>query len=107
MRSLRVGPVEILSPSSFDPDRMSKAVEVRLRGRAIDLSSGARLLLEALAGTPTRVFTLQECARATYCGLGDGRQVKRYADELRRALSVEGDELVEEVVGVGYRLKPE
>jgi DNA-binding response OmpR family regulator len=93
---LRVGDLEV-DPSSR---------EVRLRGRLIVLSQKEFALLRALAAEPTRVFTKAELLRDVwgFRSLGTTRTLDSHACRLRQKLAVDGDRLVVNVWGVGYRL---
>jgi DNA-binding response OmpR family regulator len=93
---LRVGPLEIDPPSR----------EVTLRGRRLALSQKEFALLRALASEPTRVFTKEELLRDVwgFRSLGSTRTLDSHACRLRQKLSVEGDRLLVNVWGVGYRL---
>jgi DNA-binding response OmpR family regulator len=93
---LRVGDLEI-DPASR---------EVLLRGRPIALSQKEFALLRALAAEPTRVFTKSELLRDVwgFRSLGTTRTLDSHACRLRQKLGVDGDRLVINVWGVGYRL---
>jgi DNA-binding response OmpR family regulator len=93
---LRVGELEV-DPSSR---------EVRLRGRRIELSQKEFALLRALAAEPTRVFTKAELLRDVwgFRSLGTTRTLDSHACRLRQKLAADGDRLVVNVWGVGYRL---
>ncbi|MEI7559745.1 MAG: response regulator transcription factor [Actinomycetes bacterium] len=93
---LRIGPLELDPPSR----------EVTLRGRRMALSQKEYALLRALASEPTRVFTKEELLRDVwgFRSLGSTRTLDSHACRLRQKLSVEGDHLVVNVWGVGYRL---
>jgi DNA-binding response OmpR family regulator len=93
---LRVGDLEV-DPSSR---------EVRLRGRLVGLSQKEFALLRALAAEPTRVFTKAELLRDVwgFRSLGTTRTLDSHACRLRQKLAVDGDRLVVNVWGVGYRL---
>ncbi|MCX6394417.1 MAG: response regulator transcription factor [Solirubrobacterales bacterium] len=93
---IRVGPLEIDPPSR----------DVTLRGRKMALSQKEYALLRALSTEPTRVFTKEELLRDVwgFRSLGSTRTLDSHACRLRQKLSVEGDHLVVNVWGVGYRL---
>jgi DNA-binding response OmpR family regulator len=93
---VRIGPLEIDPPTR----------EVKLRGRKIPLSQKEYALLKAIAVEPTRVFTKEELLRDVwgFRSLGSTRTLDSHACRLRQKLSVEGDRLVVNVWGVGYRL---
>ena len=93
---MRIGPLEVDPP----------AREVTLRGRRMSLSQKEYALLRALASNPTRVFTKEELLREVwgFRSLGSTRTLDSHACRLRQKLSVEGDRLVVNVWGVGYRL---
>jgi DNA-binding response OmpR family regulator len=93
---LRVGELEV-DPASRD---------VRLRGERIVLSQKEFALLLALAAEPTRVFTKAELLRDVwgFRSLGTTRTLDSHACRLRHKLGGQGDHLVVNVWGVGYRL---
>jgi DNA-binding response OmpR family regulator len=93
---VRIGPLEIDPPTR----------EVKLRGRKIPLSQKEYALLKAISAEPTRVFTKEELLRDVwgFRSLGSTRTLDSHACRLRQKLSVEGDRLVVNVWGVGYRL---
>ena len=93
---MRIGPLEVDPPSR----------EVTLRGRRVSLSAKEYALLRALASDPTRVFTKEELLRDVwgFRSLGSTRTLDSHACRLRQKLSLEGDRLVVNVWGVGYRL---
>lgn len=94
---LRVGPLH-LDPISRD---------VRLGDQPLDLSQKEFLLLQVLAGDPTRVFSKEELLRSVWgmrSGGGRTRTLDSHACRLRRKLSVGGGRFVINVWGVGYRL---
>jgi DNA-binding response OmpR family regulator len=93
---LRVGELEV-DPASR---------EVRLRGERLSLSQKEFALLLALAAEPTRVFTKAELLRDVwgFRSLGTTRTLDSHACRLRRKLGVQGDRLLVNVWGVGYRL---
>ena len=92
----RIGPLEIDPPSR----------EVLLRGSRVELSQKEFALLRALSSEPTRVFTKEELLRDVwgFRSLGSTRTLDSHACRLRQKLGVEGDRLVINVWGVGYRL---
>ena len=93
---LRIGPLEI--------DPLGR--DVTLRGAKVELSQKEFALLRALASEPTRVFTKEELLRDVwgFRSLGSTRTLDSHACRLRQKLAVEGDRLVINVWGVGYRL---
>ena len=93
---MRIGPLELDPPTR----------EVTLRGRRMALSQKEYALLRALASEPTRVFTKEELLRDVwgFRSRGSTRTLDSHACRLRQKLSVEGDRLVVNVWGVGYRL---
>ena len=96
-RVLRAGPVVIDVRSH----------EVRVSGRAVELSDKEYRLLITLAGDPTRVFTREELLRAVwgFDTFARTRTLDSHASRLRRKLRGDGDEkLVVNVWGVGLRL---
>jgi DNA-binding response OmpR family regulator len=99
-RSLR-GVVRV-GELSLDP--MTRAV--RLAGERIHLSAKEFSLLQALASSPTRVFTKAELLRDVwgYASLGTSRTVDAHACRLRKKLASSGRPWIVNVRGVGYRL---
>ncbi len=93
---IRAGDLEIDVPSR----------EVVLRGRRIELSQKEFSLLRALAAQPTRVWTKEELLRNVwgFKAMGSTRTLDSHACRLRQKLAVDGDRLVINVWGVGYRL---
>lgn len=93
---LRVGELEV--------DPLSR--EARLRGRVVELSQKEFALLRTLAVEPTRVFTKEELLRQVwgYRAMGSTRTLDSHACRLRAKLGRDGDRLVVNVWGVGYRL---
>ena len=93
---LRVGPLRV--------DALSRTVT--LHGQRLELSSREFMLLRALAGEPTRVFTKPELLRSIWGhdALGTSRTLDSHACRLRHKLRARGDQLVINVWGVGYRL---
>jgi DNA-binding response OmpR family regulator len=93
---LRVGEL-MIDPSSR---------EVTVRGTRIELSAKEFALLRTLAAEPTRVFTKDELLRGVWGFRSQGatRTLDSHACRLRKKLSVNGDQFVMNVWGVGYRL---
>ena len=93
---LRVGGLEVDPPSR----------EVTLAGQRVELSQKEFALLRTLASEPTRVFTKEELLRTVwgYRAIGSTRTLDSPACRLRRKLGADGDRLVVNVWGVGYRL---
>jgi DNA-binding response OmpR family regulator len=93
---LRVGELTI-DPSSR---------EVSVRGTRVELSAKEFALLRTLATEPTRVFTKDELLRGVWGFRSQGatRTLDSHACRLRKKLSVNGDQFVMNVWGVGYRL---
>jgi DNA-binding response OmpR family regulator len=93
---VRVGDLEV--------DATSR--EVLLRGRRIELSQKEFALLRTLASAPTKVWTKQELLRTVwgFRSVGATRTLDSHACRLRQKLGVDGDRLVVNVWGVGYRL---
>ncbi|MEA2125357.1 MAG: two-component system, OmpR family, response regulator [Solirubrobacteraceae bacterium] len=93
---VRVGALEVDPPTR----------DVRVGGRAVDLSAKEFSLLRTLAGDPTRVFTKDELLREVwgFASMGSTRTLDSHACRLRRKLGVTGDRFVVNVWGVGYRL---
>ncbi len=93
---LRVGELEIDPPSR----------EVWLRGERLDLTEKEFALLRALAVDPTRVLTKDELLRDVwgFRSRGVTRTLDSHACRLRAKLGTQGDRLVINVWGVGYRL---
>ena len=80
--------------------------ETTVAGRDVVLTPTEWQLLEALAGTPGRVFSRREL-RQRLAGPpadGDERAIDSHVKNLRHKLGAEHALLVETVVGFGYRL---
>jgi DNA-binding response OmpR family regulator len=93
---LRAGTLE-LDPTSC---------QVLLNGRPLSLSHTEFTLLRTLASDPARVFTKDELLRDVW-GYGNRtttRTLDSHACRLRQKLARDGDRLVVNVWGVGYRL---
>jgi DNA-binding response OmpR family regulator len=82
------------------------ARQVRVRGEPVHLSKKEFALVRVLASEPTRVFTREELLRSVwgFRTLGATRTLDSHACRLRRKLNAQGDKLVINVWGVGYRL---
>ena len=93
---LRVGEL-LIDPSSR---------EVSVRDARVELSAKEFALLRTLASEPTRVFTKDELLRGVwgFRSQGQTRTLDSHACRLRKKLSVNGDQFVMNVWGVGYRL---
>ena len=93
---LRVGEL-MIDPSSR---------EVSVRDARVELSAKEFALLRTLASEPTRVFTKDELLRGVwgFRSQGQTRTLDSHACRLRKKLSVNGDQFVMNVWGVGYRL---
>jgi DNA-binding response OmpR family regulator len=93
---LRVGTLEI------DPVARVAAV----RGRRLTLAAKEFALLRTLASAPTRVFTKEELLREVwgFRSFGSTRTLDSHACRLRQKLRIQGDQLLVNVWGVGYRL---
>jgi DNA-binding response OmpR family regulator len=93
---LRVGPLEL--------DPLGR--QVWLRKQSIPLSKKEFALLRTLAGEPTRVFTREELLRGVwgYRDVSATRTLDSHASRLRKKLRSQGDPLLINVWGVGYRL---
>ncbi len=80
--------------------------EVRLRGRRVELSQKEFSLLRALSAEPGRVFSKEELLRTVwgFRSMGATRTLDSHACRLRQKLGRDGDRLVVNVWGVGYRL---
>jgi DNA-binding response OmpR family regulator len=93
---LRVGEL-MIDPSSR---------EVTVRGTRVELSAKEFALLRTLAAEPTRVFTKDELLRGVwgFRSMGTTRTLDSHACRLRKKLSVNGDQFVMNIWGVGYRL---
>ena len=79
---------------------------VRVGDRPVELSNKEFLLLKALAGDPTRVYSKEELLRDVwdYRSLGRTRTLDSHASRLRRKLDPEHGRYVVNSWGVGYRL---
>ena len=80
--------------------------EVTVDGAPVDLTATEWGLLAALASVPGRVFSRYELVNRVrgYEFAGYERTIDSHVKNLRRKLDPHGAELVETVVGVGYRL---
>ena len=96
---LRVGELEV------DPVARSTT----LRGRRVELAAKEFALLRTLASAPTRVFTKDELLRDVWGFQAQGytRTLDSHACRLRQKLRSQGDRLIVNVWGVGYRLVDE
>jgi len=79
---------------------------VKVKDRAIELSSKEFALLGALAVEPTRVYSKEELLRDVwgYRSLGHTRTLEAHASRLRRKLDPDEGRFVVNCWGVGYRL---
>lgn len=82
------------------------AHEVRLHGELVELSGKEFALLSVLVAEPTRVFTRQELLRTVwgFQSFVPTRTLDSHASRLRKKLTAQGDRLITNVWGVGYRL---
>jgi DNA-binding response OmpR family regulator len=89
---------------NFELDPIAR--QVRIRGKAVHLSKKEFALVRVLASEPTRVFTREELLRSVwgYRTIGASRTIDSHACRLRSKLRAQGDKLVINVWGVGYRL---
>jgi DNA-binding response OmpR family regulator len=80
--------------------------EVRLDGAAVELTPTEWGLLLALAGTAGRVFSRYELVNRVrgYEFAGYERTIDSHVKNLRHKLGPDGAQVVETVLGVGYRL---
>ena len=80
-----------------------------LDGQELSLSPGEWALLVALASAPGRVFSRQELVERIHGYTFDGyeRAIDSHVKNLRHKLGPQGRDLVETVVGFGYRLECE
>jgi two-component system alkaline phosphatase synthesis response regulator PhoP len=80
--------------------------EVVLDGERLDLTPTEWGLLRALAGTPGRVFSRYELVNRVrgYEFAGYERTIDSHVKNLRHKLGAEAAQIVETVLGVGYRL---
>lgn len=80
--------------------------EARLDGQLLDLTPSEWGILVALAATPGRVSTRAELVNRVrgYEFAGYERTIDSHVKNLRRKLAGHGTEIVETVLGVGYRL---
>lgn len=80
--------------------------EVSLDGAPLDLTPTEWGLLTALAGVPGRVFSRYELVNRVrgYEFAGYERTIDSHVKNLRRKLGTDSAEIVETVLGVGYRL---
>jgi DNA-binding response OmpR family regulator len=80
--------------------------EVRLDGAVVELTPTEWGLLAALAAVPGRVFSRYELVNRVrgYEFAGYERTIDSHVKNLRRKLGDAAGEIVETVLGVGYRL---
>ncbi len=80
--------------------------EASLDGQPLDLTPTEWGLLTALAATPGRVFSRYELVNRVrgYEFAGYERTIDSHVKNLRRKLGAEGADIVDTVLGVGYRL---
>lgn len=83
-----------------------KRHEARLSGRPLDLTPTEWGLLTALASAPGRVFSRYELVNRVrgYEFAGYERTIDSHVKNLRRKLGQDGGDVVETVLGVGYKL---
>jgi DNA-binding response OmpR family regulator len=95
-RRVRIGDLEL--------DTVAR--QVWLRGKPVHLSKKEFGLLRALAAEPTRVFTREELLRSVwgFRAIGTTRTLDSHASRLRQKLNPNGEGLIVNVWGVGYRL---
>jgi DNA-binding response OmpR family regulator len=95
--TLRVGEL------SFD----RAAMEVRYCGQAVRLPPKAIRLLEALMTQPGRVLGRAELEQAAWDGEGvSGESLRTQMSTLRKALAQAGPDPIENMHGLGYRVRP-
>ena len=80
--------------------------EASLDGQPLELTPTEWGLLTALAGTPGRVFSRYELVNRVrgYEFAGYERTIDSHVKNLRHKLGPDGTDIVETVLGVGYRL---
>jgi DNA-binding response OmpR family regulator len=80
--------------------------EAVLAGRPLELTPSEWGLLTTLAGVPGRVFSRYELVNRVrgYEFAGYERTIDSHVKNLRRKLGADGGEIIETVLGVGYRL---
>lgn len=88
----KIGPIEL------QPDTRG----VTLRGAHVSLTANEYALLKTLAAEPTRVYTKEEL-RATVLQVSTAT-LGITARDLHNKLNTYGDQIVQNVWGVGYRL---
>jgi DNA-binding response OmpR family regulator len=81
--------------------------EAWLDGRPLDLTPTERGLLAAVAAAPERVFSRYELVNRIrgYEYAGYERTIDSHVKNLRRKLGASGADVIETVLGVGYRLR--
>ncbi len=104
------GPAASGGPVSYGEGRLridEPRHEAWLDGRAIDLTPTEWGLLSAVAAAPERVFSRYELVNRVrgYEYAGYERTIDSHVKNLRRKLGPSGADVVETVLGVGYRLR--
>jgi DNA-binding response OmpR family regulator len=103
IRRLRGGARRILTVGALRIDVAAR--EARLRGQPVDVSATEFALLCKLASDPTRVFTKDELGREVWHRrLVGSRTLDSHACRLRAKLNRDGEQFVQNIWGVGYRL---
>lgn len=113
---LRVGAVlgrhvalDATSQASFGGGRLlidETRHEAVIDGRALDLTPTEWGVLAALSGSPGRVYSRAELVNRVrgYEFAGYERTIDSHVKNLRRKLGDDGSQIVETVMGIGYRL---
>ncbi|MEU5878668.1 response regulator transcription factor [Spirillospora sp. NPDC047279] len=106
----RAGPAADPSAGSYGGGRLrldEERHEAALDGAALDLTPTEWGLLTALAAVPGRVYSRYELVNRVrgYEFAGYERTIDSHVKNLRHKLGPAGPEIVETVLGVGYRLR--
>ena len=103
------GSATVTGPASYDGHRLQiddSAHQARLDGAALDLTPTEWGVLAALAAAPGRVYSRYELVNRVrgYEYVGYERTIDSHVKNLRRKLGATGADIIETVLGVGYRL---
>jgi two-component system alkaline phosphatase synthesis response regulator PhoP len=104
-----LGTSSVAEPTAFGGGRLridDTRHEAHLDGTTLELTPTEWALLTALAATPGRVFSRYELVNRVrgYEFAGYERTIDSHVKNLRHKLGDAGGEIVETVLGVGYRL---
>ena len=96
------------SPSSATLEIEKKEKQVKVRGRAVNLTQREFELLSVLASQPGRHFSREEILKKAW-GLeygGDERRVDLYVSRIRaKTQAPDQEDIIRSIYGVGYRLE--